>query len=330
MSTKKIIVTGGAGFIGSHLVDALLRDGHEVTAIDNLANGQMRNISEALQNKNFTFHEADILNLEVMKKITEGSDIIYHLACLGVRHSLHSPIENHKVNAEGTLNMLEAARANKTKKFIYISSSEVYGEAKTFPLDENSMTYPTTVYGSSKLVGENYTMSYRHFGLDVTVTRIFNNYGPRAHYEGDSGEVIPRSIVYLLNDKAPVVFGDGLITRDFFYVKDTARALADLINRNDLDGELLNIGTGEEITMKALLENLISVFGKSHIKLQHFPARPADVPRLWVNAAKFHNKTGFIAAYDFNRGLQETIDYYVELNKHENLIEKVKTINWEK
>lgn len=324
----RILVTGGAGFIGSHLTDELLSDGHKVCAVDNLVNGSVINLDDAKKSNSFSFLEADILDLDKMKSATKDVDVIYHLACLGVRHSLHSPIENHRVNAEGTLNMLEAARENNVKKFFYISSSEVYGEAKTFPLDENSMTYPTTVYGSGKLAGENYTMSYRHFGLDVTVTRIFNNYGPRSHYEGDAGEVIPRSIVYLLNDKPPVIFGDGLITRDFFYVKDTARALAGLNGMNGLKNELINIGTGEEITMKALLEKLVEVSGKQHLQVQHLPSRPADVPRLWVRADKFRKLTGFKAAYSFEQGLEETLAYFTTLNKKEDLLSKIKTINW--
>lgn len=328
ISAKKILVTGGAGFIGSHLVDELLNRGHQVIALDNLINGALLNLSSALKNSNFTFVKADILDLELLKREIEGVEVIYHLACLGVRHSLNNPIENHKVNAEGTLNVLEAARHNHVKKFFYISSSEVYGEAKTFPLDENTMTYPTTVYGSSKLVGENYTMSYRHFGLDVTVTRIFNNYGPRAHHEGDAGEIIPRSIVYLLNGIQPVIFGDGLITRDFFYVKDTALALSNLLMMNNLQNELINIGTGEEITMKDLLNDLVKVFGNPAIKVKHLPSRPADVPRLWVKADKFKSLTNFKAKYNFETGLKETVDYFTALNKTRNLIEEVNVINW--
>ena len=325
---KTILVTGGAGFIGSHLVDELLNKGHQVIALDNLVNGALHNLSDALKNTNFKFVKADILDLELMKQEFKGVDVVYHLACLGVRHSLNHPIENHKVNAEGTLNVLEASRHNKIKKFFYISSSEVYGEAKSFPLDENTMTYPTTVYGSSKLVGENYTMSYRHFGLDVTVTRIFNNYGPRAHHEGDAGEIIPRSIVYLLNGIQPVIFGDGLITRDFFYVKDTVVALSNLLTMNNLQNELINIGTGEEITMKALLNQLVGVFGDKTINIKHLDSRPADVPRLWVKADKFKTLTGFKAKYSFEDGLKETIDYFSALNKTRKLIDEVKIINW--
>ena len=327
--TNTILVTGGAGFIGSHLNDALLKQGHKVIVIDNLVNGTLRNMEHLKSNTNFKFIEADILDADKMKEVCKDVDVVYHLACLGVRHSLHSPFENHRVNAEGTLNMLEAARYNKIKKFYYISTSEVYGEAKSFPLDENSLTYPTTVYGSSKLAGENYTMSYRHFGLDVTVLRIFNNFGPRSHYEGDAGEIIPRSIINLMYGKSPIIFGDGMITRDFFYVKDTARALASLLHYDNLSNELINIGTGVEITMKTLLEKVVELVNPT-LKIEYLPSRPADVPRLWVDAAKLKQLTGFTAEYDLDSGMTETINYFKELATKEELLSKIKTINWEK
>jgi UDP-glucose 4-epimerase len=332
MSKKKIIVTGGAGFIGSHLTDELLRRGHEVIALDNLINGKLENLADAEQSQNFRFVEADILEQTTLNEIFKDVDVVFHLACLGVRHSLHSPFENHLVNAEGTLNALEAARSNKVSKFFYISTSEIYGDIKQFPIDENGVPLPKTVYGSSKLAGENYAYSYfKCFGLDVTITRIFNNYGPRAHYEGDAGEVIPRSIVNMLYGKAPVIFGDGSVTRDFFYVKDTARALADLMDIPDLTGEIINIGTGEEITMKALMSTLIEAMGlKGNMEIDFQPDRPADVPRLWVNPAKFKSITGFTSSVSFEEGIRETVAYYQKLKEEKDLLSEIQLINWEK
>lgn len=330
-NSLKIVVTGGAGFIGSHLVDILLANGHSVTVVDNLVNGKRENNAEASLNPQFTFVQESILNSSAMQDVCEGVDVVYHLACLGVRHSLHSPFENHRVNAEGSLVMLEAARLNKVKKFFYISTSEIYGDIKQFPIAEDGVPLPKTVYGSSKLAGENYAYSYHVcFGLDVTITRIFNNYGPRAHYEGDAGEVIPRSIVNMLYGKAPVVFGDGSVTRDFFYVKDTARVLHQLLNLPSLAGEIINIGTGEEITMKQLLQKLIDQMGlKESMQIDFQPDRPADVPRLWVNASKFKALTQFQPSLSFEQGLQETIAYYRELMQSKNLIADVKMKNWE-
>ncbi len=328
----KILVTGGAGFIGSHLTDELLSHGHEVIVVDNLVNGKKENNREAAQNNRFTFVEADILDKPKMNELCKDVDVIYHLACLGVRHSIHSPFENHLVNAEGSLNMLEAARKNGVKKFFYISTSEIYGDIKQFPIDENGVPLPKTVYGSSKLAGENYAYSYyKCYGLDVTITRIFNNYGPRAHYEGDAGEIIPRSIVNLLYGKAPVIFGDGSVTRDFFYVKDTARALHGLLEQKNITGEIINIGTGEEITMKHLLESLIRLMGKENeIKIAYLEDRPADVPRLWVNPSKFKKVTGFESEYSFEDGLKKTIAYYETLMSERNMLEEIQLKNWEK
>ena len=329
---SKILVTGAAGFIGSHLTDALLEAGHEVVGFDNLSNGKLRNLESALESNAFQFAEGDICDEAQVNEIMKGVDVVYHLACLGVRHSIHSPFENHRVNAEGSLRVLEAARQEKVSKFFYISTSEIYGDIKTFPIDELGVPAPKTVYGSSKLAGENYAYSYNVcYGLQTVITRIFNNYGPRAHYEGDAGEIIPRSIVRMLNGEAPVVFGKGDVTRNFFFVKDTARALVQLMNNEKVVGEIINIGTGAEITMKELMEVLIEEMGlKDRMSIRFEEDRPADVPRLWVNPAKFKALTNFSGEKEFRQGLRETIAYYRELNLQNDLMGEIELQNWKK
>ena len=329
---SKILVTGAAGFIGSHLTDALLAAGHEVVGFDNLSNGKLRNLESAFENNAFQFAEGDICEEAQVNEIMKGVDVVYHLACLGVRHSIHSPFENHRVNAEGSLRVLEAARQENVSKFFYISTSEIYGDIQTFPIDEQGVPAPKTVYGSSKLAGENYAYSYHVcYGLPTVITRIFNNYGPRAHYEGDAGEIIPRSIVRMLNGEAPVVFGKGDVTRDFFFVKDTARTLVQLMDNEKVVGEIINIGTGTEISMKELMEVLIEEMElKDRMNIRFEEDRPADVPRLWVNPAKFKVLTNFSGEKEFREGLRETIAYYRELNQQHDLMGEIELQNWKK
>lgn len=328
---RTILITGGAGFIGSHLADRLLQRGHKVSAFDNLSNGSLDNLKPASASPDFKFIKADALNFRDCLRSLKGADIVYHLACLGVRHSIYSPLENHRVNAEGTLNILEAARINKVKKVFYISTSEVYGGIKSFPIRENALPAPLTVYGASKLAGEYYTNVYRRaYGIDTAVLRVFNNYGPRAHYEGDAGELIPRAIVNILYGKPPVIFGDGSNSRDFIYVSDTARALADLTDAQpQVTGMTLNVGARREFTIKQAVELILSLMGKKELGIKFIGPRPQDVPRLYADTGKFYRVTKFRPEYTFEKGLLETIRYYRDLSRGRNLLAKVKITNWQ-
>ena len=333
---ETVLITGGAGFIGSHLVDRLLEQGYNVRVIDNLINGSLDNLAEAQASERFSFIEGDILNKHDCDTCMADIDYVFHLACLGVRHSIHSPYENHRVNAEGSLNLLQAAREKSVKHFFYISTSEIYGRTTSFPIGEEASTNPLTVYGASKLAGEHYSHAfYECYSLPITVLRIFNNYGPRAHYEGDAGEIIPRSIVRILYREQPILFGDGSITRDFFFVKDTAAVLSIFLKiaqtgkKSEIVNQPYNVGTGTEVRMKDLLEKLLEVMQAPTLGIEYMPDRPADVPRLWVRADKFKKLTGFSPRYDFASGLGETIAYYKSKMKEKDLIKDIKIKNWQ-
>jgi UDP-glucose 4-epimerase len=325
----KILVTGGAGFIGSHLVDLLLTQKHEVIVVDNLANGNLKNLEIAKKHKHFSFHKLDILNVEELGRITTKIDVVFHLACLGVRHSLHSPIENQRVNAEGTLNVLQLALKCNVDKLYYISSSEVYGKTLSFPIDESSLTNPTTIYGAGKLAGEHYTQAiYQTNGLDYLIIRLFNNYGPRAHFEGDSGELIPRSIVKIISGENPIIFGEGNYTRDFLYVQDAVRIISLFMQDNSIKNTTVNVGVGEETTIKTIIKELISHFPDKHVNINYLDERPADVPRLWVNNSKMIQLIGNQNFLQLKDGLSKTIDYYMNLDLNNESLRNLSDKNW--
>ena len=228
-------MTGGAGFIGSHVVDQLVAEGAAVTVLDNFATGSRDNLHDACQRGDVRVVDGSILDRPAIAEAIGGCDTVYHFAVECVRRSLGKPIENHEVNASGTLFVLEAARRVGVSRFVYCSSSEVYGNASSGLLNERiTLCEPMTVYGAAKLAGEYYTKAYhRTYGLPTVVIRPFNSYGPREHDRGDLAEVIPRFVIRVLNGQSPVIFGSGENSRDFTYVTETARGIV-LAGRSDV------------------------------------------------------------------------------------------------
>ncbi|MES2094812.1 MAG: GDP-mannose 4,6-dehydratase [Actinomycetota bacterium] len=328
---SRILITGGAGFIGSHLVDTLLRRGAgHVRVLDNLSNGNRANLDHLANEARFELLLGDIRSDDARSAAIAGVDIVYHLACLGVRHSLHDPIENHRVNAEGTLRMLQAALEQKTGMFVYVSTSEVFGTAQYAPMDERHPTWPETVYGGGKLAGEAYTRAYfRTHGLPTAVVRPFNTYGPRSHFEGDSGEVLPRTIVRLLAGLRPVVFGDGEQTRDFMHVSDTATALALVGDTDGIAGQTINLGSGSETSINELCAAVAIAVGRPDLTPEHLEARPGDVRRLLGDPSVMNSLTGFVPLVGFRDGVADLVEWFRAGGRDiPEMLSRIEVRNW--
>lgn len=326
----RVVVTGGAGFIGSHLVDQVVSQGAaSVSVVDNLVTGKRRNLGDALADPRVTLHQQDLRDGAATARLLAGADIVFHLACLGVRHSLRNPFENHDVNATATLTLLELARHAEVGRFVHISTSEVFGTAQYVPMDETHPTWPETVYGAAKLAGEAYARAaYRTHGFPTVVLRPFNTFGPRSHHEGDSGEALPRTVVRMLGGQRPVVFGDGRQTRDFMYVEDTARAIALAGVVPGVEGQTFNLGTGSEVSILEGIAAIARVLGRDDLSPLHLEPRPGDVRRLHGDPRRFAELTGFAPRVSFEEGITRLVDWFRAQAGVADLLADVSERNW--
>ncbi len=304
----RILVAGGAGFIGSHLCEALLSDGHQVICVDNLITGRLVNIAHLTENPRFEFIHHDVtepLDLEV--------DQIYHLASPASPEGyMNHPIETHLVNSVGTLNLLRLAERNGAR-FLFTSTSEAYGDPQVHPQPE---TYwgnvnpigPRSCYDESKRFGESITMEFvRRFDLDARIVRIFNTYGPRN--DPEDGRVVPNFIMRALHGDPLPVFGDGEQTRSLCYVSDMVRGLRLAMDTEDARGEVINLGNPDERTVLELAQIILRLC-RSSSSITFEPARPDDPERRCPDISKARAMLGWEPTVDIETGLRETISYF--------------------
>lgn len=331
MNGVNTLIAGGAGFIGSELTRQICAMGGSVTVVDNLVNGRRENLA-GLPADQLRLVIADIRDTGWMEELMGGVDIVFHLACFCLRHSIHSPYENHEVNASGTLKLLIAARKAGVKRFLYTSTAEVYGIPRYAPVDEAHPNTPTTVYGASKLAGEAYTRAfYQTYGYPTVVVRLLNSYGPRCHHEGDCGEVIPKFLLRSMAGKPMIIFGDGSQTRDFTFVSDTARGILMAGLSDKAVGQTLNIGTGRPTSIKELAHEVAAVTGRTKADIIHDEPRPGDVVGLfYADTTKAQKLLGFEAWVSLRDGLAKLRDWYLSRGiPPETLLEQEILHNWD-
>jgi UDP-glucose 4-epimerase len=329
MSTR-MLVTGGAGFVGSHLVDHLVEQGHSVTVFDDLSTGSIANLAHASRLGEVRFIKGSVVEAEALAKAVEGCDIVFHLAVQCVRRSLEYPIENHEANATGTLLALECARRAAVKRFVYCSSSEVYGNATDAIMnEETTVCRPTTVYGAAKLAGEHYTNAYRcTYDLPTMVVRPFNAYGPRAHLSGELAEVIPRFAIQLRNGLPPSIFGSGHNGRDFTYVTDVAAGLYSASRCDALVGRTVNIAHGHLTSVREIARLLAEIYGRADLLPTYEVPRPGDVAQLHADTALAHGLFGYRASIALPDGLRRFVEWFEDNHPDPTPLLEPSQVNW--
>jgi UDP-glucose 4-epimerase len=309
---ERVLVTGGAGFIGSHLVDTLLSAGHRVSILDDFSTGDVGNLEQAEPTGRLSVVRGSVLDACAVAEAMRGCRYVLHLAVQCVRRSLGNPFESHEVNATGALNVLEEARKQAVRRFLYCSSSEVYGNSSYELLDEDTtICRPLTVYGAAKLAGELYTDAYRQtYGLNTIVIRPFNAYGPRAPEVGTRAEVIPRFVIRAMNGLPPVIFGDGSNGRDFTYVTEIARGLMLAAFSNGPNERPINIAFGKMVTIREVAEAVLHAAGRNDLSIETHAERPGDVHRLNADTRRAERLLGFRAEVAFEDGLRKYVEWF--------------------
>jgi len=319
LSLSKILVTGAAGFIGSNLCEALLKNGCTVVGLDNYATGHPKNIEPLTKNSNFTFIEGDIRNLDDCHKACEGVDYILHQAALGsVPRSINDPITTNDVNVGGFLNMLVAARDANVKRFIYAASSSTYGDSKSMPKVEDIIGKPLSPYAITKYVNELYADNFKlTYDLDTIGLRYFNVFGRKQDPNGAYAAVIPKFVMQLMNHESPIINGDGSFSRDFTYIDNVIQMnMRAMVSENDnAANQVYNTAFGERTTLIELVDLLKEYLAEfdpkiAEVNIQFGPERKGDVPHSLASVDKAKTLLEYAPEFDIKAGLKEAVKWY--------------------
>ncbi|MCJ7571855.1 MAG: GDP-mannose 4,6-dehydratase [Candidatus Thermoplasmatota archaeon] len=316
----KILITGGAGFIGSHLCEKYTKENSTVLCLDNFMNGNITNIRHLTRYRNFKLINGDIRDFDLLEKIMPSVDIVFHLAAqIHVDRSVVEPKLTYEINALGTQNVLEAARMYDVEKIIHASTSEVYGSSEYYPMDEKHPLNAPHPYGASKIAADRMCYAYIHtYGMDISIARFFNIFGPRQKDIGYGG-VISIFTRRVLSGVPPIIYGDGLQTRDYTYIDDAVKAYDLILKYDKKITEPINFGSGKELSILELANMIIDLCDKKNMKPVHVEPRPGEVKRLIANAAKAKKILGWKAKYDLEEGMRKFIHWYKNYGTEKNI-----------
>lgn len=301
----RYIVTGGAGFIGSHLCEALVADDHEVVIIDDLSSGCLQNITDIIDSPLVKFHQESVLNLASMRELFQGADGVFHQAALvSVPLSIEDPARSHAITLTGTLHVLLAARDAGVKKVVSASSAAVYGNLPGLPKTEHMPIDPASPYAVEKHCGEEYSRVFSSlYGLSTVCLRYFNVYGPRQDPHSDYAAAVPKFIERIKNNQAPIIYGDGEQTRDFVFVKDVVDANIRAMSSDQASG-VYNIAQGKGTSIRELAHTILKVLGSDLVPVYQ-DARPGEVKHSLADGSRARRDFGFSARYSLEQGLSE-------------------------
>jgi UDP-N-acetylglucosamine/UDP-N-acetyl-alpha-D-glucosaminouronate 4-epimerase len=303
----KALVTGGAGFIGSHIATRLIGDGHEVRVLDNFSTGSRSNL--AAFDGEFDLIEGDMQSYERAHNAVQGCEVVFHQAALpSVPRSIQDPLTSNAANVVGTLNLLLASRDSGVRRLVFASSSSIYGADRTLPKQEDRAPLPISPYAVAKQAGEAYCRSFfQIYGLETVALRYFNVFGPRQDPLSQYAAVIPRFITALLDDEAPVVFGDGEQSRDFTYIDNVVDANMRAAEAEEVSGQTFNIACGEQISLNRLLDEIREILG-SEVEASYQEPRQGDVKHSLADISRAREQLGYQPIVSFNEGLLRTVD----------------------